>query len=104
MVARADLLPGLQAAQCCHALRLFCADHKVEENFWYEKSNNLVLLQVPDRESLVALQKRAFNQGVSVSLFCEPDLGNEPTALTLGFGAKGLVSNFSLLLKGHTIL
>jgi peptidyl-tRNA hydrolase len=98
IVVRADLKPGLQAAQACHALRLFSAEHPEEDRAWYEGSNNLVLLQVPDERELLALREKA--DGCPASLFREPDLGGEATALAFGPAARKTVSNLPLLLRG----
>lgn len=97
IVVRADLKPGLQAAQACHALRLFSAEHPAEDRAWYENSNNLVLLQVPNEEALLGLLERS--RGISSSLFREPDLGDEATALALEGRGRRLVGNLPLLLK-----
>jgi peptidyl-tRNA hydrolase len=96
-VVRADLAPGLQAAQACHALRLFSAEHPDEDRAWYEGSNNLVLLQVPDEEALLGLNERA--NGTPRSLFKEPDVGDEATALAIGPSGRRLISNLPLLLR-----
>lgn len=97
IIVRNDLKPGLQAAQACHALRLFGAEHPEEDRSWYEGSNNLVLLQVPDEEALLGLLERS--SGISSSLFREPDLGDEATALALEARGRRLVSNLPLLLR-----
>jgi len=97
IIARADLAPGLQAAQACHALRLFAEEHPEEEQKWYEESNNIVLLQVPNEKELLALKEKA--NGYPVSLFREPDVNDEATAIALGPEARPLTSNLPLLLK-----
>lgn len=97
IIVRSDLSPGLQAAQACHGLRLFVEEHEETDQKWYTESNNLVLLQVPNETELLALRDRA--NGIPSSLFREPDVNDEATALTLGPEAKGLVSNLPLLLK-----
>jgi peptidyl-tRNA hydrolase len=97
IVVRSDLSPGLQAAQACHGLRLFVEEHKVEDRKWYENSNNLVLLQVPNEAELIALKNKA--NGIPASLFREPDVNNEATALALGPEAKKLVRRLPLLLS-----
>ena len=94
---RADLKPGLQAAQACHALRLFSAEHPEEDRAWYEGSNNLVLLQIPDEKELLALRDQV--NGCPASLFREPDVDDEATALALGPGSRRLISNLPLLLR-----
>lgn len=89
VVGRTDLPPGLRAAQLVHAARVFAAEHTELERDWYETSNNLVLLEVPDEQALHELARKA--DGVPVSLNREPDLGDQVTAIALGHGAKRLV-------------
>ena len=97
IIVRNDLAPGLQAAQACHALRLFVEEHPAEEKKWYTESNNIVLLQVPNEAELLSLKKRA--NGYPASLFREPDVDDEATALALAPDAKPITSNLPLLLK-----
>jgi len=102
VIIRSDLIPGLQAAQACHALRLFADEHKLEENEWFRFSNNIVLLQVPIKEELIELAYKATCDDIPCSIFREPDVGDEPTAIAiLGRGAKKLVSNLPLALRAH---
>jgi peptidyl-tRNA hydrolase len=97
VVGRADLVPGLRAAQLCHAARLFADEHPEVEGAWYRDSNNLVLLEVEDEAELVALAARA---RCAVSINREPDLGNEVTAIALAPSAKPLVRHLPLALAG----
>jgi len=100
IIVRSDLNPGLQAAQACHALRLFVEEHKLEENRWFRYSNNIVLLQVPTKEELIALAYKVVNEDIPVSMFKEPDVDDEPTAIALlGRQAKKMVSNLPLALR-----
>jgi peptidyl-tRNA hydrolase len=99
IIVRSDLSPGLQAAQACHALRLFTEEHPEEDKKWYTESNNLVLLQVPNETELLALKERAEADGIPASLFREPDVDNEATALALGPEGRKLLCNLPLLLK-----
>lgn len=94
VVVRADLLPGLQAAQACHAVRLFVEDEREADRRWYEQSNNLVLLQVPGQKELLEFYERACGSKV---LFREPDLEGEATAVASL--DKKATSNLPLLLR-----
>lgn len=97
LVARRDLpAPGFRAAQICHALRQFTEDHPAVDKLWFESSNTLVLLEVPDERSLLDLADRARSSGAPVSVFHEPDIGNAPTALALGPNARHLVRHLPL--------
>ncbi len=100
VIVRNDLNPGLQAAQACHALRLFVDEHKLEENKWFRYSNNIVLLQVQTKEELIALAYKAVTDDIPCSTFKEPDVDDEPTAIALlGRQAKKLVSTLPLALR-----
>lgn len=90
----------MQAAQACHALQQFNVEHREQTEIWYKNSNNLVLLSVANEEELLALQKRCAN--IATSLFREPDIDNEATALAIDSEGKRHTRNFSLLLKGLT--
>jgi peptidyl-tRNA hydrolase len=101
VIVRNDLEPpGLQGAQMVHAAKLFGVEHPREDVDWYENSNNVVLLQVPSKEELVELAYKATCAGLPVSIFREPDVNDEPTAIALlGRGAKRLVSSLPLALR-----
>lgn len=47
VVVRADLSPGLQIAQACHACRAFQAEYRDLEESWYTTSNTIAVLSVP---------------------------------------------------------
>lgn len=83
LVVRGDLPPGRQVAQACHAARQFMEDHPLTERQWFETSNTLAVLSVPDLGALLAFWGRTEMLGLRSSLFREPDLGDEPTALAL---------------------
>lgn len=99
VVIRNDLAPGLQAAQAVHAKELFSHEHPEVNSEWYEKSNNIVLLQVPNKESLVELAYRMMQEKIALSLFREPDLQDEPTALALSPQAARHLSSLPLALR-----
>lgn len=98
VVGRADLPPGLRAAQIVHAARVFAENHAEEEQSWYDQSNNLVLLEVKDEQALLALAAAAAHLHVAINR--EPDLDNQLTAIALGAGAKRLVRHLPLALAG----
>lgn len=98
VVVRADLPPGLQLPQSCHALRLFAAEHPEIESRWYVESNNLVVLATPDKEALTKLAYDCARDGIEVSMFREPDCDNEPTALAVGPRARKRLARYPLAL------
>lgn len=99
VVVRADLPPGAQVAQSCHALRLFVAEHPQIDAQWYEESNNLVCLQVPDEDGLLKLMERVRDARVPLSVFEEPDYDGEATALAIAPQGARWVSSLPLALR-----
>lgn len=99
IIVRNDIAPGLQAAQACHALREFAAEHPEIEARWFRESNNIVILQIESEERLLALVARAEATGTPYAAFREPDLGNALTALSIGPSGHRLVSSLPLALR-----
>jgi peptidyl-tRNA hydrolase len=97
IIVRADLEPGMQLAQACHATRQFAAEHPELDRTWFETSNNLVALQVANEQALLDLIERA--NGLPVAPFREPDLGNEVTAVAMGSSASPLLGQMPLALR-----
>ena len=84
LVVRRDLPLGARAAQLCHALRAFAASHPACDKDWYERSNTLVLLEVPDEAALDQLIEKCHRWDIEGAEFREPDLGNSLTAIAIG--------------------
>lgn len=99
LVVRGDLPPGLAAAQAAHAAFEFSAAHPDLIAPWLRASKFLVLLQVPDEVSLIALTSRALAEGLTLTSWHEPDLGDSLTAVALEPGARArrLTANLPLL-------
>ena len=81
VVSRRDLPIGTQALQSGHALADFQHQHQVEAKEWQTKSNYLVFLTVQDEEQLIKLITKAILTGIKHTIFREPDLGNQITAV-----------------------
>lgn len=103
VVIRSDLPPGAQAAQACHGAIAFMAGFPVTARYWHHKSNNLVVLQVPNEECLLHLATRAQDAGVEHSVFREPDFGDTATAVALEPAGARLVSTLPLALRSPSI-
>ncbi len=101
IVTRQDLRPGSQIAQALHAFREFIADHSELENDWYKNSNYIAILAAKNEEELVKLIQRMEKKKIRFSVFREPDLDNEITAVAIEPGDKGrrVTSCFPLALK-----
>lgn len=98
---RADISPGLQAAQAVHAAFAFQRDHPDEIRKWLVESNFLVIVAVPDEHALLDLIVQAARRGITRTAVREPDIGDEVTAVALGpgIGAQKLCANLPLALK-----
>jgi len=99
VIIRSDLPPGAQAAQAVHGAIAFMMEHPVTASYWHHKSNNLVVLQVPNEECLLHLAGRAQDAEVEHSVFREPDFDNTVTAVALEPAGARLVSNLPLALR-----
>jgi peptidyl-tRNA hydrolase len=99
LVVRSDLPAGQQAVQAAHVLREFVQDHEGIERHWYETSNHLAILSVPNEATLNRLIWKADMQGFKYSVFKEPDRGNETTAIALEPAARGLCKHLPLALS-----
>lgn len=99
IIIRADLPPGPIAAQACHAAIQFGVEHRVCTDDWYQKTNNLVLLAVPDERALLALARRVEEAGFAHSVFREIDFNDDATAMALEPDGWRLVSSLPLALK-----
>lgn len=93
---------GQQAVQSAHALQAFNVKHPAATRSWYEASNTLAMLSVPNEEALTCLLGRAQERGFLVAPFHEPDRNNEMTALALEPAGRRLVSSLPLALASPT--
>lgn len=89
LVVRADLSAAQVAVQAAHAARAFAHQHPEVERAWFEASNHLALLAVPDEATLERLSQRAFCGDVAFAAFREPDLGGSLTAIAVEPGPRG---------------
>lgn len=101
VITRADLSAGYQAVQSIHAAIQFAMEHAEEHREWFEKSNYLGMLAVANEQELHCLIIKAQEQGIKCSVFREPDIDNQVTAIALGAGRKSkkLCSSLQLALK-----
>ena len=83
IITRDDISIGYQAVQAIHAAIEFCFEHSELACAWHETSNHIALLVVSNEEKLIKLAEKAKKNGVRVSLFAEPDIGNQITAIAM---------------------
>lgn len=101
IITREDISKGYQAVQSIHAAIDFGFNHPEIYQEWFKKSNYLGLLSVANEYELNNLIERAINSGIKFSVFKEPDIGNQITAITFepGIKSKKLCANLKLALK-----
>jgi peptidyl-tRNA hydrolase len=101
LVVRGDLSKAQQAVQAAHAARQFVEDYPALEREWFHNSNTLALLTVPDEKALLRLLEKAEDRGTRVSLFREPDIHNQLTAICIEPGptARKLCGGLPLALQ-----
>ena len=83
LVTRRDISAGYQAVQSCHAIRQFTNDHPEIDCEWFKNSNYLALLSTTNEIELMKLIIAAKEAGIRFSIFREPDVGGEITAIAL---------------------
>ena len=81
VVTRRDLSLPTQAVQSAHAAIDFQHAHPLEATEWQTKSNYLALLTVANEEELYKLSEKATIRGIKHTIFREPDINNEITAI-----------------------
>lgn len=76
-------------------------EHPDTNKEWFEKSNYLGFLSVSNEEELLGLAEKANSLGIECSIFREPDVDNQATAIAIAPGnkSKKLCSNLKLALK-----
>ena len=101
VVTRRDLPFGTQATQASHAAIDFQHQHPVEARTWNTKSNYLVLLTAKNEDELIKLITKATLTGIKYTIFREPDIYNEITAVSFDAteAARKLTSSCPLLGK-----
>ena len=79
----------------------FQHEHPSVVNPWLRTSNYLVVVSVPNEDSLLDLISEAARRGITRLAVREPDIGDEVTAVALapGEAASKLCANFPLALR-----
>lgn len=99
LVVRSDLPVAQQAVQAAHALQEYNERHRESAAEWYQSSNHLAILSVPDEAALRLLEAEAERKGLKSAPFREPDRADELTAIALEPSAKRICSRLRLALS-----
>lgn len=102
VIVRSDLSYGQQAVQGMHAGIQFIFDHPEIAREWHLNSDYLCFLSVINESELIELVSQAASLGLKYSIFREPDIGNQVTAIALepNEESKKLCGRLPLALKG----
>ena len=101
VVSRRDLPIPYQAVQSGHAAIDFQHEHPELAKEWQTKSNYLAFLTVADEEQLIKLISKAILTGIKHTVFREPDIDNQITAVAFepSEASRKLTSSCPLLGK-----
>ena len=101
VITRRDLSPGYQAVQAGHAAIDYVFQHKENSEYWHFNSNYLIYLSTDTEDDLFRLSERLKSLSVDFSVFREPDIGNQITAISFlsNEKTKKITSGLPLLLK-----
>lgn len=101
-VTRRDLTAGSQSVQSTHAAIQFVFEHPEIAQIWF-KDPYLAQLSVENEEKLHELIYKLQKNHIKYSIFREPDLDNQITAIAIEPSDKTrrLLSNLPLMLKEY---
>jgi peptidyl-tRNA hydrolase len=92
-------------AQAIHGAFLFAKNHPEVTHTWLEDSQYLIVVSVPSESDILEIEKKALTHNLKYSIWSEPDLDNEITAIALAPGstAARLCSNLPLAGKASIV-
>ncbi len=100
-MTREDISPGYKAVQSTHAAINFIFEHPDRAGPWFQNSNYLAQLEAKDERHLMSLIRKCEEYKLLYTVFREPDIGNQITAIAIEPSemTKKVVSNLPLLFK-----
>lgn len=92
---------GYRAVQSAHAAINFTFEHPGRAGPWFHNSNYLILLEVKNEKQLKLLIQNCERHQLAHTVFREPDIGNQITAIAIepSLQTQKLVSKIPLLFK-----
>lgn len=95
--------PGYITVQCIHAVTEFYQEHPALHQNWQKFSKAITLLAVKNEDELKILIKQLTEKSIPLSIFIEPDINNQVTAIAIApsLEAKKLCSSIPLALKEY---
>ena len=103
-VTRRDLTLGYQAIQSTHAAIQFIFEHPEVAQLWF-KDPYLAQLSVENEHDLKVLIAKLKKYNIKYSVFREPDIDNQITAIAIepSDQTRKIVSNLPLMLKEYNL-
>lgn len=83
VISRRDLHFPYQSVQAGHGGIQFQHEHPELAKIWHTKSNYLIFLSTENEAELIKLINKANSNNIKISIFREPDINNEITAVAL---------------------
>ena len=104
VITRQDLSPGYQSTQSGHALTEFIFQHPEIAKHWHINSKYLVYLSAKDESHLQSIINKLSEKGIKHSVFREPDIDNQLTAVAIEphIDLKRITSSLPLALKEYS--
>ena len=101
VITRRDLSPGQQAVQAAHAAIEFQHEHPTIAKEWNTISKYLVFLSVENEKVLHQLLEKIKYRDIKHTIFAEPDIGYQLTAVAVepSERTRKLTSKLPLALK-----
>lgn len=99
------MTPSYQSVQSGHVAIQFQHDFPDIAKKWYNESNYLIYLSVENEDALQRLIYKLEKSKIKHSVFREPDLGDQITAIAIEPSEKTrkLISHLPLMLKEYNI-
>ena len=104
IVTRSDLSDGYKAVQSTHAAINFTFEHPSRAGPWFKDSNYLVQLEIENEGQLENLITNCERLQIVYTIFREPDIGNQITAIAIepSLKTQKLVAKLPLMFKSKT--
>lgn len=83
VITRRDLFPGYQAVQAAHAAIEFQHEHPQIAKEWNTNSKYLIFLSVENEHALEFFLEKIKYHKLKHTIFLEPDIGNQMTAIAV---------------------
>jgi len=104
VITRSDISDGYKAVQSTHAAINFIFEHPGRAGPWFYNSNYLAQLEAKDESHLERLIEKCIKLELIHTVFREPDIGNQITAIAIEPSnlTRKVTSNLPLLFKNKT--